>query len=81
MILVRSQDETSIEDEKAQEDLHTKTSAADQFIQMHKYDIVIANILLNPLLALADEIVSHAKVGATVGLSGVLHEQVIHCLY
>ncbi|CAO2833378.1 unnamed protein product [Amaranthus hypochondriacus] len=76
LILVRSQDETSIEDEKAQEDLHTKTSAADQFIQMHKYDIVIANILLNPLLALADEIVSHAKVGATVGLSGVLHEQV-----
>ncbi|GMH24272.1 hypothetical protein Nepgr_026115 [Nepenthes gracilis] len=40
------------------------------------YDVVIANILLNPLLDLADEIVSHAKHGAVVGLSGILSEQV-----
>ncbi|XVF04264.1 hypothetical protein REPUB_Repub05bG0067700 [Reevesia pubescens] len=40
-----------------------------------KYDVVIANILLNPLLDLADDIVSHAKPGATIGLSGILSEQ------
>ncbi|KAI4321847.1 hypothetical protein MLD38_035180 [Melastoma candidum] len=40
------------------------------------YDVVVANILLNPLLELADHIVSQAKPGATVGLSGILWEQV-----
>ncbi|KAL5730483.1 hypothetical protein ACHQM5_003296 [Ranunculus cassubicifolius] len=40
-----------------------------------KYDIVIANILLNPLLELADEIVEYAKPGGIVGLSGILSEQ------
>ncbi|XVE50192.1 hypothetical protein DITRI_Ditri01bG0142300 [Diplodiscus trichospermus] len=40
-----------------------------------KYDVVIANILLNPLLELADDIVSHAKPGAAIGLSGILSEQ------
>jgi len=42
-----------------------------------KFDVVIANILLNPLMDLADQIVSYAKPGAVVGLSGVLYEQVI----
>lgn len=41
-----------------------------------KYDVVIANILLNPLLDLADDIVSYAKCGAVIGLSGILSEQV-----
>lgn len=42
-----------------------------------KFDVVVANILLNPLMDLADQIVSHAKPGAVVGLSGILSEQVI----
>lgn len=41
-----------------------------------KYDVVIANILLNPLLDLAEHIVSYAKPGAIVGLSGILSNQV-----
>ncbi|GAB2277976.1 hypothetical protein Dimus_012677 [Dionaea muscipula] len=40
------------------------------------YDFVIANILVNPLLDLADEIVSHAKEAAIIGLSGILSDQV-----
>ncbi|CAN1145883.1 Ribosomal protein L11 methyltransferase [Linum perenne] len=39
-------------------------------------DVVIANILMNPLLELADNIVSFAKPGAIVALSGILSEQV-----
>lgn len=42
-----------------------------------QYDVVIANILLNPLLNIADQIISCAKPGAVVGLSGILSEQVI----
>lgn len=44
-----------------------------------KYDVVIANILLNPLIELADQIVSYAKPGAVVGLSGIISEQVWYC--
>lgn len=44
--------------------------------ETEKYDIVIANILLNPLLDLAENIVSYAKPGAVIGLSGILSEQV-----
>ncbi|KAK9265768.1 hypothetical protein L1049_003386 [Liquidambar formosana] len=43
--------------------------------ETEKYDVVIANILLNPLLDLADHIVSYAKPGAVVGLSGIISEQ------
>lgn len=51
-----------------------------------KYDVVIANILLNPLLDLADDIVSCAKNGAVIGLSGILSQQVssgmdVHYIY
>lgn len=42
-----------------------------------KYDVLIANILLNPLMDLADQIVSYAKPGAVFGLSGILSEQVL----
>lgn len=44
--------------------------------EKEKYDVVIGNILLNPLLDLADEIVSYAKPGGVVGLSGIILEQV-----
>jgi ribosomal protein L11 methylase PrmA len=40
------------------------------------YDIVTANILLNPLLELVDDIVGYAKPGGTVAVSGILEEQV-----
>lgn len=46
----------------------------------YKYDVVIANMLLNPLLDLADQIVSCAKPGAVIGLSGILSEQVIYLM-
>lgn len=44
--------------------------------ESESFDIVIANILLNPLLDLADDIVSHAKPGAVVAVSGIISEQV-----
>lgn len=44
--------------------------------EMEKFDIVVANILLNPLLHLAEKIVSYAKPGAIVGLSGIISEQI-----
>ncbi|MCH99688.1 ribosomal protein L11 methyltransferase-like, partial [Trifolium medium] len=46
------------------------------FTDKDKYDVVIANILLNPLLDNADQIISCAKPGAVIGLSGILSEQV-----
>ncbi|KAH9609203.1 hypothetical protein KSS87_002239 [Heliosperma pusillum] len=50
--------------------------ATDETLKEGLYDIVIANILLNPLLDLAEVIVSPAKEGATIGLSGLLRDQV-----
>ncbi|XP_024027864.1 uncharacterized protein LOC21392937 isoform X2 [Morus notabilis] len=44
--------------------------------ETEKFDVVVANILLNPLLDLAGNIVSYAKPGAVVGVSGILSEQV-----
>ncbi|EPS69084.1 hypothetical protein M569_05682, partial [Genlisea aurea] len=41
-----------------------------------KYDLVIANILLNPLLDLGERLVSYAKPGAAVCLSGIIFDQV-----
>ncbi|KAJ4981022.1 hypothetical protein NE237_031859 [Protea cynaroides] len=43
--------------------------------EREKYDIVIANILLNPLLELANHIAGYAKPGAVVGITGFLSEQ------
>ncbi|KAL6839200.1 hypothetical protein ACP4OV_030872 [Aristida adscensionis] len=40
------------------------------------YDIVAANILLNPLLELVEDIVGYAKPGGVVAVSGILGEQV-----
>ncbi|KAL8032086.1 hypothetical protein ABFX02_13G071500 [Erythranthe guttata] len=44
--------------------------------ERNKYDVVVANILLHPLLDLADRIVSYGKPGAIIGISGILSEQV-----
>ncbi|XP_058221594.1 uncharacterized protein LOC131331578 isoform X2 [Rhododendron vialii] len=44
--------------------------------ETQKCDVVIANILYYPLLELADHIVSYAKPGAAVGVSGIISEQV-----
>ncbi|CAN6346319.1 unnamed protein product [Urochloa humidicola] len=40
------------------------------------YDVVAANILLNPLLELVEDIVGYAKPGGIVAVSGILEEQV-----
>ena len=53
-----------------------KSNGMEVISEAEKYDVVIANILLNPLLDLADDIVSYAKPGAVIGLSGILSEQV-----
>ncbi|XP_051151887.1 uncharacterized protein LOC127265908 isoform X2 [Andrographis paniculata] len=60
---------------------HENTSAANLYnpkliAEKDKYDVVIANILLYPLLDLADRIVSYAKPGAVIGISGIISEQV-----
>ncbi|XLT05740.1 hypothetical protein HN51_044489, partial [Arachis hypogaea] len=49
-------------------------SRIDRVTHKDKYDVVIANILLNPLLNLADQIIFSAKPGAIIGLSGILSE-------
>jgi len=41
-----------------------------------QFDIVIANILAAPLIALAQPIASHIKGGCLLALSGILSEQV-----
>ncbi|KAK1280401.1 hypothetical protein QJS04_geneDACA014276 [Acorus gramineus] len=46
-------------------------------IRRGKFDIVIANILLNPLVELAKDIVAYAKPGAIIGLSGIITDQVL----
>ncbi|KAK9938037.1 hypothetical protein M0R45_014797 [Rubus argutus] len=51
------------------------SSEVETISQTDKYDVLIANILLNPLLDLADQIVSYAKPGGVIGLSGILSEQ------
>jgi ribosomal protein L11 methylase PrmA len=45
-----------------------------------KFDIVIANILLNPLMELAEDIISYGKPGSIIALSGILTEQVINII-
>ncbi|VAH20684.1 unnamed protein product [Triticum turgidum subsp. durum] len=64
----RSIDKSS-EEEKPGSNLEVKSSKGT-------YDIVAANILLNPLLELVEDIVGFAKTGGTVAVSGILCEQV-----
>jgi ribosomal protein L11 methylase PrmA len=40
------------------------------------FDLVVANILANPLVELSDQIASYARPGGIVGLSGILVDQV-----
>lgn len=40
------------------------------------FDVVVANILLNPLVELAGRITGYCKTGGLVGVSGILVEQV-----
>ena len=42
-----------------------------------QYDIVVANISLNPLLYLASHIAEYIKPGGLVGLSGIILDQVL----
>ncbi|XP_015692651.2 ribosomal protein L11 methyltransferase [Oryza brachyantha] len=58
------------EESKPPSDLELKSSKGS-------YDIVAANILLNPLLELVEDIVSYAKPGGIVAVSGILSEQVL----
>lgn len=53
------------------------TREIDSLTGRNKFDVVIANILLNHLLDVADKIISCAKPGAVIGLSGILSGQVI----
>lgn len=75
LLLVPTNDGASSVNE-GHEDTDTDLAEVKVLTDKDQFDIVIANILLNPLLELADEIVSHARPGATIGLSGVLREQV-----
>ncbi|CAA6658188.1 unnamed protein product [Spirodela intermedia] len=56
-----------VKDQTRSDGLKTRTES---------FDVIIANILLNPLTELAEELVSYGKPGAVVGLSGILHDQV-----
>jgi ribosomal protein L11 methylase PrmA len=40
------------------------------------YDVVVANILLNPLLEMVEDIVGYAKPGGIIVVSGILEEHV-----
>ncbi|KAI3457432.1 hypothetical protein Pfo_014095 [Paulownia fortunei] len=63
--------ECPLKDISAQDSYNSKIIA-----EKDKFDVVIANILLYPLLDLADHIVSYGKPGATIGISGIISEQV-----
>ncbi|MCO5559162.1 hypothetical protein L7F22_012755 [Adiantum nelumboides] len=41
-----------------------------------KYDIVVANLLLNPLVLLSECLLSYTKPGGQLGLSGILESQI-----
>lgn len=53
---------------------HLATSTS--YTRSAQYDIVVANILLNPLLYLASHITEYIKPGGLVGLSGIILDQV-----
>lgn len=56
-------------EENPRSDLELKSSRGT-------FHIVVANILLNPLLELVEDIAGYAKAGGTVAVSGILCEQV-----
>ncbi|KAJ6823774.1 uncharacterized protein M6B38_128910 [Iris pallida] len=61
--------------ERTKEIPEENTSNKLEHVARESFDIVIANILLNPLMDLAEDIVAFAKPGAAIGLSGILSEQ------
>ncbi|XP_020550284.1 uncharacterized protein LOC105165406 isoform X2 [Sesamum indicum] len=75
--LVPSKNGPEFENECPYEDISSQDLYNSKIIaEKDKYDVVIANILLYPLLDLAERIVSYAKPGAVVGVSGIISEQV-----
>ncbi|KAL0353779.1 UNVERIFIED_CONTAM: Ribosomal protein L11 methyltransferase [Sesamum angustifolium] len=75
--LVPSKNGPQFENECPYEDISSQDLYNSKIIvEKDKYDVVIANILLYPLLDLAERIVSYAKPGAVVGVSGIISEQV-----
>jgi len=56
--------------------IENSSSGREIPLQKEQFDVVIANILLNPVMNLADHILSFVKPGATIGISGILSEQV-----
>ncbi|CAD6333340.1 unnamed protein product [Miscanthus lutarioriparius] len=55
---------------------HHSTNNLDLKFSRGTYDVVAANILLNPLLELVEDIVGYAKPGGIIAVSGILEEQV-----
>ncbi len=49
---------------------------ADELPIERSFDLVVANILSGSLIALAPRLIKHCKVGASIGLSGILPTQV-----
>jgi len=47
----------------------------EQFKPQHQYDLLLANILANPLISLAPMLCQHLKPGGAIVLSGILLEQ------
>ncbi len=47
----------------------------EQFKEQELFDVVVANILANPLRVLGEMLASHCKVGGNIVLSGILEEQ------
>ncbi|KAL0443549.1 UNVERIFIED_CONTAM: Ribosomal protein L11 methyltransferase [Sesamum latifolium] len=75
--LVPRKNGPQFENECPYEDISSQDLYNSKIIaEKDKYDVVIANILLYPLLDLAEQIVSYAKPGAVVGVSGIISEQV-----
>ncbi|XP_022846169.1 uncharacterized protein LOC111368894 [Olea europaea var. sylvestris] len=75
--LMPSKNDHALDSGFSREDMRTQDLYNARIIaEMNKYDVVIANILLYPLLDLAEAIVSYAKPGALVGISGIISEQV-----
>ncbi|KAJ0983008.1 hypothetical protein J5N97_011263 [Dioscorea zingiberensis] len=56
--------------------IHEDQASLELGNEKGKFDIIIANILLNPLIELVDHIVAFGKAGAIIGVSGILSEQV-----
>ncbi|KAJ8755096.1 hypothetical protein K2173_016799 [Erythroxylum novogranatense] len=76
VLLVPGKTTSTVIDEGTDEVQKERTCRSAVTSETGKHDVVIANILLNPLLEFADHIVSYAKPEAVVGISGIISEQV-----